>query len=61
MIAARETKSFPVVYRFAPALDERINDVALCYSVFDIRDGKASDDLKRIEDASKRAILADPE
>ncbi len=61
VLAPHEEKSFPVVYRFAAALDKRINDVALCYSLFDVKDGKASVELKTAEDAAKRAIVAEPE
>lgn len=55
-----EEKVFPVVYRFAPDLDPRINDVSLCYSIFDIADGIGSADLKRVEGEAKRAIVAEP-
>lgn len=61
VLAAHETKHFPVEYRFAPTLDARINDVALCYSLFDIKGGRVSEDLKRTEAAAKRAIVGDPE
>jgi cytochrome c oxidase assembly protein subunit 11 len=61
VLAPHETKHFPVEYRFAPTLDARINDVALCYSLFDIKDGRISPDLKRTEAAAKQAIVADPE
>jgi cytochrome c oxidase assembly protein subunit 11 len=61
VLAPHETKSFPVVYKFAPTLDRRIHDVALCYSLFDVADGKASAELVRTEAEAKRALLAEPE
>jgi cytochrome c oxidase assembly protein subunit 11 len=61
VLAAHETKTFPVVYKFAPQLDHRINDVALCYSLFDVADGKTSAELVRTETEAKRALLAEPE
>ena len=61
VLAPREEKTFPVVYRFAADLDPRINDVALCYSLFDVKDGRTSEELRRTEAAAKRAILAEPE
>ena len=61
VLAPHETKSFPVVYKFAPKLDARINDVALCYSLFDVADGKSSAELVRTEAEAKRAIIAEPE
>lgn len=59
IIAPHEEKSFPVIYRFAPALDERINDIALCYSVFDVV-GAPSAALIDAERKAKEAIMAEP-
>ncbi len=61
IIAPHQTRRFPVTYRFAPALDQRINDIALCYSVFDVKDGKGSSALQQAEQAAKKAIIAEPE
>ncbi len=60
VLKPHEEKVFPVIYRFAPDLDPRINDLSLCYSIFDIADGKGSAELTRVEGAVKRAILAEP-
>jgi len=59
IIAAHEEKSFPVIYRFAPALDQRINDIALCYSVFNVV-GAPSAALIEAERKAKQAIMAEP-
>jgi len=41
---------FPVVYTFAPAMDERVGTATLCYSLFRIGDGIApSAEMLRIE------------
>jgi cytochrome c oxidase assembly protein subunit 11 len=58
-LAPHETKTFPVVYRFTADLDKRINDVTLCYSLFDSTGGVVSDQQRRIEAENKRAILQD--
>lgn len=60
IIAAHEEKSFPVIYRFAPVLDKRINDIALCYSVFNVV-GAPSQALLDAERKAKQAIMAEPE
>jgi cytochrome c oxidase assembly protein subunit 11 len=60
IIGPHEEKSFPVIYRFAPALDERVNDIALCYSVFNIV-GAPSAALLEAEKKAKEAIIAEPE
>ena len=59
IIGPHEEKSFPVIYRFAPALDERVNDIALCYSVFDVV-GAPSAALIEAERKAKEAIMAEP-
>ena len=60
IIGPHEEKSFPVIYRFAPALDERVNDIALCYSVFNVV-GAPSAALLEAEKKAKQAIMAEPE
>lgn len=61
VLKPHEEKVFPVVYRFAPDLDPRINDLSLCYSIFDISDGTGSPELIKAETAAKRAIIAEPD
>ncbi len=60
IIGPHEEKSFPVIYRFGPKLDERINDIALCYSVFNIA-GAPSAALIEADRKAKQAIMAEPE
>ncbi len=59
VIAPHETKRFPVIYRFGPTLDPRINDVAVCYSVFEVRGGAVTPAAQAAEAAAKSAILGD--
>lgn len=60
IIGPNEEKTFPVIYRFAPALDQRVNDIALCYSVFNIA-GAPSAELQAAERKAKQAIIAEPD
>jgi cytochrome c oxidase assembly protein subunit 11 len=37
------TADFPVEYRFDPAMDERVNDVTICYSLLSIVEGETKE------------------
>jgi cytochrome c oxidase assembly protein subunit 11 len=46
IMAPGETKEFPVVFTFAPHLDQRIHTVTLCYSLFAKVDSESDEHLK---------------
>jgi cytochrome c oxidase assembly protein subunit 11 len=49
-IGPGETRDFPVVYNFAPALEERVNTVTIRYSLFKIAEGaERTADQERIK------------
>lgn len=49
-IGPGETRDFPIVYSFAPTLEERVNVVTIRYSLFKIAEGATrSDDQERIK------------
>jgi cytochrome c oxidase assembly protein subunit 11 len=51
-IPAGETRDFPVVFTFTPALDERINTVTVRYSLFEIAaDAPLTDAQKAIQES----------
>lgn len=61
-VGPRETKSFPVVYRFAPELDRRTTIVTLRYGLFAIDPKKPADpdEIKRQEARMGAGIVSPP-
>jgi cytochrome c oxidase assembly protein Cox11 len=50
VVGPGETREFPVVYTLAAGLDERITNVTIRYSLFEIEEGaEPSAEQKRIE------------
>ncbi|MBA2480888.1 MAG: cytochrome c oxidase assembly protein [Planctomycetes bacterium] len=47
VMAPGETKEFPVVFSFAPKLDERVKTVTLCYSLFEKTDAESAEALQQ--------------
>lgn len=60
-IGPGEERELPVVYRFDPAMDERVHDVTICYSLLSLVDGEdEAASLKRLEQAGggKGAVVS---
>jgi len=60
-LAPGERKEFPVIYTFAPDLDQRIATVTLCYSIFEVVAGQEpSPEQKALELQLKKALAEEP-
>jgi len=60
-IGPGEERELPVVYRFDPAMDARVQDVTICYSLLALVEGEdEAGSLKRLEQAggSKGAVVS---
>ncbi len=58
-LAPNEEKEFEIAYTFDPSLDERIQDVTLKYSLFEVKADGPSPEQLTIERETKQAIAAD--
>ena len=60
-IGPGEERELPIVYRFDPAMDARVQDVTICYSLLALVEGEdEAGSLKRLEEAggSKGAVVS---